>query len=263
MKIGVCVKQVPATDSRIQIQNAEAGVNTADVKWEINPYDEIAIELALQMKEAGQGTEVVVFTIGDKGAEAKVREALARGADRAVRLEDAAFDGSDSLGTARILAAAVQKEEIGIVLTGKQAVDNDNGMVPAMMAEVLGWAHVQSVDQFEFAGDSVNCRRPAGGGKTMHLRAKLPAVIGCEKGLNVPRYASLKGIMMAKRKKIEVLDAAGLGLDPATVGAAGSSISVGGWSLPPARPSGRILEGSTAEVVDELVGLLRNEAKVI
>jgi len=257
------LKQVPATDSRITIEDPAAGIDTTDIKWEINPYDEYALEEALRLKDNKVATEVVVFTVGDAGTEPKIREALARGADRAVRLDDAAFAGSDSLGVARILTAALAKEGVQIVLCGKQAADDDNAQVPAMVAELLGWAQVLVVDQAEYKGDTVRAWRVAGGGARDIVEAKFPVVMSCDKGLNEPRYASLRGIMMAKKKKIDVLGAAALGVDASTVGAGAATLVVSNWSPPAERPAGRILQGDTDTAVAELVRLLREEAKVI
>ncbi len=263
MKVGVCLKQVPATDSRIQVKDPAAGVDTSDVKWEINPYDEFALEEALKLKDDKKASEVVIFTFGDKAAEAKIRDGLARGADRAVRIDDPALQGSDALGIARALAAAAKKEGVDILFCGKQAVDDDQAQVPAMVAELLGWPQVLAVDHIDYGDGSLRARRPAGGGATEVVEAPLPVVISCDKGLNEPRYASLRGIMMAKKKKIAVLGVGDLGLDPSQVGAAAAMVAESNWSEPPPRPPGRILEGDTPQVVAELVRLLREEAKVI
>ena len=263
MKIGVLLKQVPSTDTQVKIAGPSAGIVTTDVKWTINPYDEYAVEEALRLKEAGKATEVVLLTVGNKDVEQRIRDALAMGADRAVRLDDAAFAGSDSLGVARILAAAAKAEGVELILAGKQAVDGDNGQVPMMVAELLGWAHVGVVSKLELDGGALKAWRASGGGAMDVVAAGLPAVITADKGLNEPRYASLKGIMMAKKKNVEVKGAAALGLDAGAVGAAAALVVEDGWSLPPERPSGRILQGDNATRVKELVRALRDEAKVI
>jgi len=261
--IGVCLKQVPASDSRIKIDGSGAGVDASDLKMEINPYDEFALEEALKLKDAKVAKKVIVLTVGGSDSEQRIRDALARGADDAVRLDDAAFAGSDSLGIARILAAAAQKEGVGLILAGKQAIDDDNSQVPAMVAELLGWPQVTVVDKLELDGGSFKAWRQSGGGVRDVVTGSLPAVISADKGMNTPRYAKLRGIMMAKRKKIPVYDAAALGLDPASVGAAGAKVTQVNWSEPPARPPGRILSGEVPSMVKELVTLLRDEAKVL
>ena len=269
MKVGVCIKPVPGTDSRINIGDSASGPDLSGVSWEVNPYDSFGIEAAIQLQEAGTASDVVVFTVSGPEGDAKIRDALAMGkkgksgASKAVRLDDAAFAGSDALGIARILAAAVQKEGVDIVFAGKQSIDGDSGQVPAMMAEVLGWPSVCEVTDLEVSAGSVKAWRQAGGGKREVVELSTPCVITADKGLNTPRYPTLPGIMMAKRKPLEVLDAAALGIDAASVGAAASSVSLGNWSSPPARPPGRILEGEPQQVVSELITLLRDEAKVL
>lgn len=264
MKIGVCLKQVPATDTAIKVNGDASGIVTDDVKWIVNPYDEYALEAALQLKEAGKASGVVVFSLGAADAEARIKDGLARGADEAVRLDDAAFAGSDSLGVARVLAAAAKKAEVGLLLCGRQAIDTDNWQVPAMVAEVLGWGQISAISTLEVDGDAATATRAAGGGSSHVVRTGLPAVLTCDKGLNTPRFATLKGIMMAKRKKIAVWGAADLGLDGDDVGAAGASVTVSNYAPPPARPAGRIIDGdSAAAKAKELVRVLREEAKVI
>lgn len=260
MKIGVCLKQVPATDTRIRIDNAGTGIVQADIKWEISPYDEFALEEALRLRDAGVGAEVIVFTVGGAESDQRIRDALARGANRAIRLDDAAFAGLDGLGVARVLAAAAKKEGVELVLCGKQAGDDDNGQVPAMIAELLDWSQALVVDRLEVGGGRFKAWRVASGGVRDVVEGPLPAVISCTKGLNEPRYASLKGIMEAKKKSLTVVNAAALGLDAGALAPVARTVNMG---LPPERPKGRVLSGDNATVVRELVRLLREEAKVI
>ncbi|MCB9777788.1 MAG: electron transfer flavoprotein subunit beta/FixA family protein [Alphaproteobacteria bacterium] len=263
MKIGVLLKQVPASDSRIKIADPQRGVALDDVKWEINPYDEFALEAALALLDAKVASDVVLLTVGGADTEQRIRDGLARGATAAVRLDDAAFGGSDCLGVSRILAAAVKAEGITLVFAGKQAIDGDNAQVPAMVAELLGWGYVGEVDQLEVTGAGAKAWRAAGGGARDVVEVGLPAVIGCDKGLNQPRYASLKGIMMAKRKKIDVKGAGAIGVDAGSVGASAALVSETNWGEPPARPPGRVLQGDDAARVKALVAALRDEVKVI
>ena len=263
MKIGVCLKQVPATDTRIRIDNPAAGIATGDVKWEINPYDEFALEQGLLLRDAGTATEVIVFTVGGADSDARIRDALARGADRAVRLDDPSFAGSDSLGKARILAAALKREGVSLVLAGKQAADDDNGQVPSMIAELLDWPQVLVVDRLEVSASGIKAWRLSSGGARDVVEAPLPAVVSCTKGLCEPRYASLKGIMAAKKKAVDVVGAGALGLGAGAVGAGAAVAVETAWSVPTERSKGRMLQGDTNTVVKELVRLLREEAKVI
>lgn len=263
MKVGVCLKQVPATDTRIRINPTASGIQTDEVKWEINPYDEYALEEAVKLKKAGKATEVVIFTIGGADAEQRIRDGLARGADRAVRLDDPAFAGSDALGVARILAAAMSAEGIGAAFCGRQAVDGDSGAVPAMLAEILGWRQVSWVEAISVDGGNFTATRAAGGGAREVVGGALPAVFSCDKFSYQPAYATLPGIMAAKKKPIAVKNAAALGLDGAKVGEAGAVVKESAFGLPPARPAGRMIQGDAASQVKELVRLLREEAKVI
>ena len=203
----------------------------------------------------------MIFTIGAKGSEQRIRDGLARGADRAVRIDDPALANADSLGIGRALAAALKAEDVSLVLCGKQGVDGDNSQVPAIIAETLGCAQISVVSHLEATADSVTAHRSMGGGNTHVVTASLPAVVTADKGLNTPRFASLPGIMKAKRKKIAVKSAGDLGLD---AGALAPVVVESSYSLPPARPAGRILDGAdNAAKVAELVRLLREEAKVI
>jgi len=260
VKVGVCLKQVPVSDSRIKIGASGAGIDMAEIKFEINAYDENALEEALKLKDGGKATEVVVLTLGGAGTETMLRDALARGADRAVRLDDPSFAGADSLGVAKALAAVVQSEGLGLVLCGRHAMDDDNAQVPAMVAELLGWAQATVVSQLELGAGSFKAWRAAGGGVRDIVEGSLPAVISADKGLNTPRSANLKGIMAAKKKAITVLSA-----DKVGVGNLGASavVKLTNFGLPPARPTGKVLRGEPAAMVKELVSLLRNEAKVI
>ena len=263
MIIGVCLKQVPATDTRIRINPSASGILTDDVKFEINPYDEYALEEALRLKQGGKATEVVTFTVGGADADARIRDALARGADRAVRVDDPALEGSDSLGIARVLAAALAGEGVGLVLAGRQAVDGDSSTVPSMIAELMGAAQVSWVDKFDVEGGAFTAQRAAGGGMREVVSGALPAVVSCDKGLNTPRYATLPGILKAKAKKIAVKSVADLGLSPDSVGSAAALVTFTNMGPPPERPAGRILTGDHASAVSELVRLLRDEAKVL
>lgn len=263
MKIGVCLKQVPATDTRIKIKDPESGVDTAGVKWEINPYDEYALEEALRLKDAKKASQVILFTIGNKGSEQKIREGLARGADAAVRIDDPALTGSDSLGVARALAAALKAEGVDLVFAGKQAVDDDRSQVPAMIAELLDWPQILDMAKLEIEGSTLKAWCNAGSGSRDVIAASLPAVLTADKELNEPRYASLRGIMKAKRKKIAVKKLADLGLTADQVGSGAAQVVENNWSLPPQRGEVHMVDGNGVDAARELVRLLREDAKVI
>lgn len=260
MKIGICAKVTPDTEARIKPAAGGEGVDESGHKMVVSPYDSFAIEEAIVTKEK-HGGEVVSFTVGPDSVVTQLRgSCLALGADRAVVINDAAVFNSDALGTAKALAAAIKKDECELVFCGKVAIDHENAQVPAMIAEFLGWSLVSRVTEFSVDGSSFTATRSMDGGVKHVVTGALPAVITTERGLNTPRYAKLPAIMKAKKKPIDMLDLAALGLSADDVAPA---VTLSNFSAPPGRPSGRILQGDVADVVKELVSLLRNEAKVI
>lgn len=263
MKIGVLMKQVPDSDTKVKIKADGSGIETADIKYIMNPYDEFAVEEALKLQAQLKG-EVVVFSFGPKRAEDAMRNALAMGADRGVRIDDTGIEGSDSYGVARVLAAAAKAEGVGILFAGKQAIDDDALQVPQIVAELLDWPQVTLADKFEAHDESsATVSRRVGGGAKEIVRTSLPAVITAEKGLNTPRYASLPGIMKAKKKPIDVKTPDSLGIPASELGAAGALVKVTRYSAPAARAAGKVLKGDIQQTAAELVRLLHEEAKVI
>jgi electron transfer flavoprotein beta subunit len=248
LKIAVCLKQVPSTDTRVKVSADGKRLDPAGVTQVINPYDEYALEEALRLKEA-QGGEVVVCSVGGAGVVSALRNALAIGADSAVLLKT---EGEpDSLGVARLLAAELAGQGYDLVLFGKQAVDDDAAQVPAMVAELMQLPCATVAVKLEIAGGRATAAREIEGGvETVEMA--LPAVVAAQKGLNEPRYASLKGIMAAKKKPIAEKAVAA----PAPV------VETVTLTLPPARPAGRIV-GEGAAAVPDLVRALREEAKVL
>ena len=259
MKIVVCVKQVPDTETRVQIAPEGNAIVESDVNWIVSPYDEFAIEEALKIKEA-QGGEVVVVTVGPDRALSALRTGLAMGADSAVHVKDPALDGADTLATARALAGALKTlAPVDLVLCGQQGVGGDHSQVPGLLAEMLDLPQVTVAVKLDVQdGKAVVEREIEGARETWET--SLPAVISAQKGLNEPRYASLKGIMAAKKKPLQVLDAAGVGLDAA---AAASKVKVTAMELPPARPDVAMIEGEPETQAAELIRRLADEAKVI
>lgn len=262
MKLIVLLKQVPDTETKVQVKPGETQISAEGVTYVINPYDEFAIEEALKTKEAKGDGEVTLVTVGwDKAAEA-LRTGLAMGADKAVHLNDAGFLGGDAASTAVALAKALQKMEYDLILCGKQAIDDDNHQVGVRVAELLGLPHVAVVTKLELQdGKAVAHREIEGGSEVIEI--PLPAVITCQKGLNEPRYASLKGIMKAKKKPLETKTPADIDASPDEVGKAGAKTTVLTMSLPPEREAGRVIEGEPEDAAKEVVKLLREEAKVI
>lgn len=261
MKIGVLLKQVPDTESRIKPSPDGKGIELTDIKWIMNPYDEYAVEEALAQK-GSTPTEVVVISLGAARTLDTARTALAMGADRAVILDDEAFVGSDAFGVAKAIAAVIRKEGIDIVFAGKQAIDDDNVQVPQIVAALLDWPHASAIIGFKNEGETVLIRRGVGGGAVEHVRVRLPAVLTCDKGLNTPRFASLPGIMKAKSKPVTRYTAAQLDV-VGDVGPAHAKVTFTGFHAPPPRTAGRFLQGELGDQVKELVRLLRQEAKVL
>jgi len=245
----VCMKRVPDSEARIEIGSDGRSLNTSGVKFVMNPFDEYALEQALLLKEqAGEG-QVTAMTLGPDAARDTLRSALAMGADDAVLLR--ADPPPDGLVVARALADAIRGREFDLVLFGKQAIDDDNMQVPAMVAELLDLPCATVVTAFTLDGRLATAHREVEGGHEV-VELALPAVIAAQKGLNKPRHPSVKGIMMAKKKPLDEVD----------VELAPSGIEVLDLSPPPIRPEPQIV-GEGSEAVPELVRLLRDEAKVL
>ena len=249
MKLAVCLKRVPDTTTKIVIAADGKSIDESGVKFVPNPYDEFALEEALKLKEAAGAGETVVYSVGSDAAQETIRTALAMGIDRGVLLES---PGSpDGLETAKALAAELKAGGFDLILFGKMAVDDYQHQVGVMTAELLGLPCITSVAHLTVAGGRVEAEREIEGGVEVST-CSLPAVITCEKGLNTPRLPSLKGIMAAKKKPLEV--------KPVTLG--GGTLTTLSLELPPERKAGKIV-GEGPDAVPELVRLLRTEAKVI
>jgi electron transfer flavoprotein beta subunit len=241
MKIIVCVKQVPDTETRVRIADGGKGIVETDVNWVVSPFDEFAIEEALKIKEA-KGGEVILVSVGPDRAQSALRNGLAMGADSALHLKDALFDATDTLGTARVLAAAIAPLGADLVLTGQQGVGGDNGQVPGLLAELLDLPQVTMAVKIQVEDGKATVDREIEGAHET-WQTSLPCVISAQKGLNEPRYASLKGIMAAKKKPITAKDAA--------------------MELPAPRAAVRLIDGDPDTQVKELLRVLHEEAKVI
>ncbi len=262
MDIVVLVKQVPDTESLVQIAADGVSIRKEDIKWVMNPYDELAVEEALRIKEAKGGT-VTVVSVGAPKAQETIRTALAMGADKGILVNDPKAEGGDALATAKVLAAAVKSTPFDLVIAGQRAVDEDNYQVGAAVAELLGIPHVSLVMKAELLDGKIRCHRTVEGG-TMVVEAPLPALFTTQRGLNEPRYASLPGIMKAKKKPLEVKSLADLGVDPAQAGAASRKVVLKALRLPPERKAVRMIKGETPEAVAaELIRALHEEAKLI
>ena len=249
MKVLVAVKRVVDYNVKIRVKADGTGVETANVKMSMNPFDEIAVEEALRLKEAGKATEVVVVSIGPAQASETIRTGLAMGADRGILVK---ADGNvEPLAVAKILKAIADEEKPGLIILGKQAIDDDSNQTGQMLAALLGWSQGTFANKLNVADGSAEVKREVDGGLE-NIKIKLPAVITTDLRLNEPRYASLPNIMKAKKKPIEVLAPDALKVDIAP------RLKV----LKVAEPAKR-KSGVKVKTVAELVDKLKNEAGVI
>ena len=249
MKILVPIKRVVDYNVKVRVKSDESGVETANVKMSVNPFDEIAVEEAVRLKEAGSADEIVVVTIGVTQAQEQLRTALAMGADRAIHV--ITEEVTEPLAVAKALKNIVEKESPDLVILGKQAIDDDCNQTGQMLAALLGWAQGTFASKVEIANDTVNVTREVDGGlETVGL--KTPAIITTDLRLNEPRYASLPNIMKAKKKPIDQMTPADLGVD----------FSPRVKTLKVVEPAKREA-GEKVDSVDTLIDKLKNEAKVI
>ena len=264
MNIIVCLKQVPDTETQIKISPDGKSIVEDDIKWVMNPYDEFGVEEALRIKEKFGG-EVTVIGLGPKRVTESLRTALAMGADKAILITDPALEGSDALATAKALAGAIKGLDYNLIFTGQRGVDDDMGLVGASLAEFLDIPQLSVIVKVEISedGKTLKASRPIEG-QMLVIESSLPVLITAQKGLNEPRYASLPGIMKAKKKPLEEKTLADLGLDPSEFGEGGRKLSILEMIPPPQREAGKIIAGETPEEkAAELARLLHEEAKVI
>jgi electron transfer flavoprotein beta subunit len=255
----VCISHVPDTESRIQIAADGRKVNEAGLKFITSPYDEFALEEAIRLKEKNGG-DVTVVTFGPDRAQQALRDGLARGATKALHVKGESGD-ADSLGIAKVLAAAIKTIDHDLVFFGKQGVGTDNGLVGPMVAELLGYPQLNVVTHLEVGGGKVTAHREIESAEEV-LEAATPAVVTAQKGLNEPRYASLKGIMAAKKIAIDVKSVADLGLDEGDI--FNQRVKVVKLELPPEKSGGRKIDGAdAAAAAKEILKYIREEAKAL
>ena len=249
MKVLVAVKRVIDFNVKVRVKADHSGVETQNVKMSMNPFDEIAVEEAIRLKEAGAASEIVAVSMGPAQCQETIRTALAMGADRGIHVDTAVE--LQPLAVAKLLAAIIAKEQPGLVILGKQAIDDDCNQTGQMLAALLGWPQATFASKLKLGEGKAQVTREVDGGlETVEI--KLPAVVTTDLRLNEPRYASLPNIMKAKKKPIDALTPAALGVDPAP------RLKTLKVDEPPRRQGGRKV-GSVAELVDKLM----NEARVI
>jgi electron transfer flavoprotein beta subunit len=253
MKVLVPVKRVIDYNVKVRVKADGSGVDLANVKMSMNPFDEIAVEAAIRLKEAGKVEEIIAVSIGVKQAQETLRTALAMGADRAILIEAAEDVSNDiePLAVAKLLKAVVDEEQPGLVIAGKQAIDNDMNATGQMLAALLGWSQGTFASELDIDGDHATVTREVDGG-LQTIKVKMPAIVTVDLRLNEPRYASLPNIMKAKKKQLDVKTPADYGVDVTP------RLAIVSTREPAARAAG-VKVGSVAELVDKL----KNEAGVI
>jgi len=258
MNIYVCVKQVPDTETKMELKDAKTIDQATIKKWIVNPYDEYAVEEAVQLKEKlGTDTQVIVVCLGPEKAQEAIRTTLAMGADRALHIVCDEFLDHHLIATA--LAGAIKNDgEYSVIFMGKQAIDDDSYQVHLRLALMLGASSATSVSDFEYAEGAVNVAREIDEGAQEKIELKLPAVAAVTRGINTPRYPPLPSIMKAKRKEIKKLTPAEAGISEII-----NNEEIVGLALPTEKAAGKVVEGEAAETVPELVNFLSNEAKVL
>lgn len=251
MKILATVKRVPDPETSIKVKPDGSGIVADNIKWVVNPFDEIAVEESLRIKEKVAGSEVVLVSVGSKVVQEQLRTGLAMGADRAVLV--VADDSLEPLAVARVLVKIIETEKPDLVIMGKQSIDDDSNAVGQMLAELLGWPQATFASKLELAGDQKTAtvtREVDGGLETLSF--PLPGIVTTDLRLNEPRYASLPGIMKARKKELKEIEVGSLGVDVAP------KVKLVKMDPPPKRQAGKKVAS-----VEELVNLLHTEAKVI
>jgi len=255
MKILVCLKQVPHSDARLDIAGDGTWIQEDNIKFEINSYDTYALEEALKLKDTGEA-EVVVVSIGPDRVSQALRTALGMGADRAVHVNDPAVEGSDVLAIAKLLAAVVKEESPDLVFSGLMSDDGNFAAVPPMLAQLAGIPSTTAAMSVSVADGTVTVERELEGGALEVVQLPTPCLVAVQSGLNQVRYASLKGIMAAKKKPVAAKTAADLGLGNA-VGAGAAKVAIEKVYVPQKGEGAELIEGSADEVAQKLVGKIK------
>ena len=256
MEILVCVKRVPDTsENEIELNSAGNDIDRDDLVYSVNEWDNYAVEEALQIVDKVGGS-VTVVTVGDDESEEVLRREMAMGADKGILLSDDAFEGADGRGIATMLKAAVDKGSYDLILTGAQA-DDGAAQVGGMLAAMLDVPYASLVNKIELDGDKITVGREIEGGNQEMHEIALPCVLSIQTGINEPRYVGIRGIRKVASVEIPTMGAGDLGLDPATVGAAGARVKRLDYFLPDMGDGAEMLEGDTDEIIEKLIELLK------
>ena len=257
MEIIVCVKHVPETaEADIKIDSEGKAIEKSGLVFDINEWDDYALEEAVQIKEKFGGT-VTAITVGSEDADSTLRKCLARGADNAIRLTDPKFEGSDSFAIAKILHKAIKDQPFNIVFTGALAGDDGYTAVGPILAELLGVPHATMIKKIELSGDIAKVNRELEGGLEEVVEIKLPAVLSIQTGINEPRYVSIMGIRKAMQKETKILGLADIGLSENEVGEAGSWITIEKIYAPPVEKQAEFLKGSAEDIATKITEILK------
>jgi len=259
MDIIVCVKRVPETaEADIILDGSGKGIETEDLVFDINEWDNYAMEAAIRIKEEIGGT-ITVVSLGGEETEDTLRRALAMGGDRGVHLKDEAFMAGDPYATARALHGALKEIPFDLLLTGVQAGDDGYGQVGSILAELFGLPHACMVNRLDVHGSKLHVHRELEGGLEEACEIELPAVLSIQTGINEPRYVSIMGIRKARSKELREVNAGEAGLSADELGSAGSLIEIKELYLPPAGKQAEILSGSVDEISERVFGILKEK----
>lgn len=260
MKIAVLLKQVPVKDATLRINEAGTWIDEDDISFEINESDHYALEEALRIREKNEG-EVAIVAMGPDRTKEAIKQGLAKGADRAVFINTEDYENPDPLTIARILSSTLKDEEFDLILSGLQSDDVGFGATGVLVAELLNFAHASLVMETDIQGDKIRVKRELEGGWFQNVELPLPAVLTIQSGLNEIRYATIKGIMAAKRKAIKEIDVDDLELESGSI--SDSRIALKKLYVPQKTKKTDVLEGNTDAIVSALMDKLKNEAKVL
>ena len=262
LDVVVCVKHVPETaEAELKIDQTGKAVEKTGLVYDINEWDDYALEEAVRIKEK-QGGPVTAITIGPQDSESTLRKCLARGADTAIRLTDPKFENSDAYATAKILYNVIKTLHYDLILTGMQAGDDSSAMVGPILAELLGIPHATMVKKLELATGTAKVNRELEGGLEEQLEIRLPALVSVQTGINEPRYVSIMGIRKAMQKEIKVLSLADTGLSEADVGPAGSWINIDKLYVPPVEKQAEFLKGTPDEIATKITAILKSRGLI-
>ncbi len=262
MDVVVCVKHVPETaEAELKINQSGKAIEKTGLVHDINEWDDYALEEAVRIKEK-QGGTVTAITIGPEGSESTLRKCLARGADKAIRLTDPKFEGSDGYATAKILHSVIKTLHFDLILTGAQAGDDGSAMVGPILAQMLGIPHATMVKKIELSEGTAKVNRELEGGLEEIVEVKLPALFAVQTGINEPRYVSIMGIRKAMQKEIKVMSLADTGLSENEVGEAGSWIKIEKMYVPPVEKQAEFLKGSPDEVATKIAEIIKSRGLI-